>query len=156
MARTNQQAKSGSSALLAALRKKMYQRCEMDIGGERWEFWIKKLSPGVYMELFGSVFTDLRVTEEGYTPDTPAEFARQYAVVDKVILAAVVADDENGEPTDKPLFDEEVLAAILPDEKAALSTEILTWSGVTKENKQTARRFRKKATNKPAAGAARK
>ena len=142
-----------STALRDRLLAKVYGRRTMDIGDEPTEFWIRKLSPAVYMELFGSAFADLKAAQVGFEATTPQEVANQMLVMDKVIIAGTVADNEDGTPSREPLFDDESLTALSIAEKNALAVEIMQWSGITPEARDTAQSFRTDKAGESEAGA---
>ena len=116
------------------LRERLYLRCEMDLGSVgHVEFWIKRVGPSAYMRLFGSVFPDLRGLEKGSTPKDAHEVARQYELLDRVIIEGVVDEDEAGQPIDAPFFTPDLLASLEMTERAAIANEILAWSGLGKK-----------------------
>jgi hypothetical protein len=144
--------------LKARLRARIYDRREIDLKElGTVEFWVRRLDPVRYMETFGSLFADLSSVDPKAVQAAmasgdmlsvtrhAAEAGRQYKLIDRVILEGAVDEDSDGAPVDAPFFDEELLRSLSIDERAAIATAILEWSGFHKGVQAVADTFPKEA-----------
>lgn len=142
---------------------------EVKLFGKERTLWSRIVGPAQFMEFYNECF--LQLVPQNGNGDTPgatitvmdesgeeskvnaAEAKAEASIQTRVVQWALVKWDDDGKPVDEELLDLRRAASIDGAETAAIYREILTGSGLRKEEMATAASFRGEPGDDAPAGA---